>query len=112
MTSVVKVAAHCSDDKEVVVKIFDSKTNEVKEEIVLQNGQSTEKNIYDDLTLATTERLKATDQPDESQEGGDEQAQDGEQSEEQRSGSNASNTLREFREQTEYRGEGQQKQDQ
>ena len=67
MTSVVKVDAHCSDNKEVVVKVFDSKTNAVKEEVVLQNGQSTTKHIYDDLVVACTERLKADDSADEDQ---------------------------------------------
>lgn len=71
MTSVIKIDAHCSDEKEVVVKIFDSVSNEVKEEVVLQDGQSTQKHVYDNLVVATTERLKSTVGTDESQEGGD-----------------------------------------
>lgn len=112
MTSVVKVAAHCSDDKEVVVKVFDSQTNEVKEEQVLQNGESTEKHIYDNIVVASTERLKSAGQSDQGQNG---QQDQGEQSSEQgESGqpTNARTAMEQIQQDREKPTESQQKQGQ
>lgn len=58
MTSQVKVAAHCSDNKEVVVRVFNVATDQLVEEFTLQNGESREVLIYDDRAVATHERIK------------------------------------------------------
>jgi hypothetical protein len=58
MTSQVKVDAHCVDTKEVVVRVFNVKTDQLIEEFALQNGESREVLIYDDRAVATYERLK------------------------------------------------------
>lgn len=58
MTSIVKVQAHCSDDKEVFVRVFNAATEEVREEFVLQNGEQRDLHIYDDLAVLTHERRK------------------------------------------------------
>lgn len=58
MTSQVKVAAHCADTKEVVVKVFNVVTDKLIEEFTLQNGESREVLIYDDRAVATHERVK------------------------------------------------------
>lgn len=56
MTSVVKVAAHCSDNKEVHVVV--SRGDEVVETFVLQNGETKEVYVYDDRVVSTYELLK------------------------------------------------------
>lgn len=58
MTSQVKVDAHCSDNKEVVVRVFNVATDQLVEEFTLQNGESREVLIYDDRAVATYERIK------------------------------------------------------
>jgi len=58
MTSAVKVQAHCSDDKEVVVRMYNVATQETREEFVLQNGEHRDVHIYDDLGVLTYERRK------------------------------------------------------
>lgn len=58
MTSSVKVHAHCADDKEVVVTIYNRITEETLEEIVLQQGESVERYIYDDRAITSFERSK------------------------------------------------------
>lgn len=56
MTSIVKVAAHCADNKEVQVLV--TVNDEVKESFVLQNGESREVLIYDERTVTTFEQVK------------------------------------------------------
>jgi len=63
MTSQVKVDAHCADNKEVVVKVFNVANDSLIEEFVLQNGESREVLIYDDRAVATYERLKEEAEP-------------------------------------------------
>lgn len=58
MTSQVKVSAHCADNKEVVVRVFNVATDQGIEEFTLQNGESREVLIYDDRAVATHERVK------------------------------------------------------
>jgi len=63
MTSQVKVSAHCSDDKEVVVTvagIIDHATGAagIIEEFTLQNGESAERSIYDSRSVSFVEVLK------------------------------------------------------
>jgi len=58
MTSQVKVDAHCADNKEVVVKVFNVATDKAIEEFTLQNGESRQVLIYDDRAVASYERLK------------------------------------------------------
>lgn len=83
MTSVIKVAAHCSAEKEVVVKVFDAISHEVKEEVVLQDGQTAEKHVYDNLIVTATERLRVETDTDEGQEGEAQEAPEGEDSSEE-----------------------------
>lgn len=56
MTSIVKVAAHCSDNKEVHVVV--SRGDEVVETHVLQNGETKEFLIYDDRVVSSYELVK------------------------------------------------------
>ena len=58
MTTTVKVSAHCSDDKEVQVVISDRVSGIVNAEIILQNGQTTDRVVYDDLVISVLERKK------------------------------------------------------
>ena len=58
MTSVVKVAAHCTEEKEVVVETYDVLTQEIKATVVLNNNESRELYIYDAQGVRTYERLK------------------------------------------------------
>jgi O-glycosyl hydrolase len=59
MTTTVKVSAHCSDDKEVQVSIADSVSGNVRENFVLQNGETADRVVYDDLVISVLERKKA-----------------------------------------------------
>lgn len=63
MTSQVKISAHCSDDKEVLVTvagIINHSTGEtgIIEEFTLQNGESAERAIYDSRSVTSAERIK------------------------------------------------------
>lgn len=58
MTSTVKVSAHCTSDKEVVVVVYNRITEETLEQCVLQDGESVERHIYDDRAITSFERLK------------------------------------------------------
>lgn len=63
MTSIVKVSAHCSDDKEVRVTITgvtDHGTGAVGviEEFTMQNGESADRAIYDSRVINVVEVLK------------------------------------------------------
>lgn len=58
MTTTVKVSAHCSDDKEVQIGISDRVSGVVKEEFILQNGQTADRVVYDDLVISVLERKK------------------------------------------------------
>lgn len=53
MTSVVKISAHCSDNKFVRVTLSDG--DQVKETVELKNGESVEKYIYDNLAVSVCE---------------------------------------------------------
>lgn len=59
MTTTVKVSAHCSDDKEVQVAIADSVSGNVRENFILQNGETADRVVYDDLVISVLERKKA-----------------------------------------------------
>lgn len=59
MTTTIKVSAHCSDDKEVQVSITDSVNGNVKENFVLQNGETADRVVYDDLVISVLERKKS-----------------------------------------------------
>lgn len=58
MTTTIKVSAHCSDDKEVQIGISDKVSGVVREEFVLQNGETADRVVYDDLVLSVHERKK------------------------------------------------------
>ena len=56
MTSIVTVKACVSDDKEVNVEIFDNEV--LVEQYTLQNGQSSEKYVYDGRKIIVNECSK------------------------------------------------------
>lgn len=56
MTTIVKIVAHCSPDREVVVMVTGKDAGYDSE--LLEDGQSVEKAIYDDRTLTVWERVK------------------------------------------------------
>lgn len=58
MTSNVTVAAHCAEEKEVVVKIFNPHSP-IPETFTLQNGEVKEFHIYDGKLVSTYEQLKS-----------------------------------------------------
>ena len=63
MTSQVKISAHCSDDKEVVVTIagiIDHATGDagIIEEFKLQSGETAERAIYDSRSISCAEVVK------------------------------------------------------
>lgn len=58
MTSTVKASAHCGPGKEMVLQVVDSNDVVVREEI-LQDGESREVVVYDELRAQSYERLKA-----------------------------------------------------
>lgn len=55
MTTIVKVDAHCSNAKEVVVQIAEGTTEEIT---VIQDGESIEKYAYDARRITIYERDK------------------------------------------------------
>lgn len=57
MTTNVIVNAHCANDKEVKIRITD--TGELAKEITLQDGESIEQVVYDDLVISVWEEEKA-----------------------------------------------------
>lgn len=57
MTSIVKVTAHCTPDKEVVIKIVNDVSLATNLR-TLQNGESTELSVYDDWRVEVMERVK------------------------------------------------------
>jgi hypothetical protein len=56
MTTIVKIAAHCSDDKQVRVQIASDGC--AAEEFVLQNGEIAERYAHDDRRITVFEELK------------------------------------------------------
>lgn len=56
MTSIVTIQACVSDDKQVSVELFDNDT--LVEKYFLQNGQKSEKYVYDGLKIIVNEVLK------------------------------------------------------
>lgn len=58
MTTTVKVEAHCSSDKQVLVTIKNLVTGEIHESFVLQDGEKADRVVYDDRQLLTNEVLK------------------------------------------------------
>lgn len=58
MTSAVRVQAHCGTGKEVVVRVIDITTNDVKSEQILEDKETVEKHIYDNQAVLTFERPK------------------------------------------------------
>ncbi len=57
MTTEVIIKACCGDDTEVLVSVIDNVTNPT-EEVILQNGESTEKYVYDNREIRVIERKK------------------------------------------------------
>lgn len=55
MTTVVRVEAHCSSDKEVVVT---TGVGQVMQDVVLNNGDTHLGYVYDSWTITVAERLK------------------------------------------------------
>lgn len=58
MPTTVTIQAHCSDDKEVVIAIHSIPRGQFYEKFVLNDGESTERYVYDDRTISVTEVLK------------------------------------------------------
>jgi len=56
MTTTVKICAHCSSDKEVVIKIKDTIAPE--QNITLQDGDQIEVYAYDEREISIKEILK------------------------------------------------------
>lgn len=56
MTSVVKIQAHCSDEKQVQVTVTEG--DKVIEQFVLQNGETAERYCYDARQVTAVEVLK------------------------------------------------------
>lgn len=58
MTTTIKILAHCSSDKEVVVTIADE-LDRSTEQFVLQNGEAAERYVYDARKLCVCEVKKS-----------------------------------------------------
>lgn len=58
MTTTVKVSAHCSGEKEVVVEIFDNASGQQVESFKLQDGESADRVVFDGRELTVKEVLK------------------------------------------------------
>lgn len=58
MTTTVIVKAHCATTKEVHAAITDTASGSVIEEIVLQDGESAERVVFDDRVITVREVLK------------------------------------------------------
>lgn len=58
MTTSIKVSAHCSADKEVQISISDQASGNVRENIILQDGETADRVVYDDLVICVLERKK------------------------------------------------------
>ena len=58
MTSKITIEAHCSDDKEVVVKTYVIGKAGNKEISYVANGESLELVFYDDMVVSATEMPK------------------------------------------------------
>lgn len=57
MTSSVKIAAHCSEDVEVVVIIYSTESDTL--EYILNNGETKDLIVFDTRTVEVFERKKA-----------------------------------------------------
>lgn len=60
MTTMVKVNAFCSGEKEVVVRLIGGQ----HPDIILQNGQETVVTVYDSIQAQVEERLKIIKSPE------------------------------------------------
>lgn len=56
MTSVVRIDAHCGHGKEVVVRVIDVATGDVKDEQTLQDKETVQKHIFDNQGVVSFER--------------------------------------------------------
>lgn len=56
MTTTVKIEAHCSNEKEVEVYVFDAE-DKLTEKFILQDGEKAERFVYDDRMISVRERL-------------------------------------------------------
>lgn len=56
MTTTVKIFAHMSSEKEVHITVNDN--DKIIEEIVLQDGESAERSVFDDRKISVMEVLK------------------------------------------------------
>lgn len=74
MTSVVRVTAHCTPEKEVVVRVVDVTSGDIKSEQTLQDKETVEKHIYDNQGVVSFERLKEVEEGTDSQDDGSDPA--------------------------------------
>ena len=58
MTTTVTVEAHCSGDKEVIVRVMDIGTDECTREVIIQNGEKAVEYAYDSRIITVHEVLK------------------------------------------------------
>lgn len=58
MTTSIRIQAHCSPDKEVIVEIVDKGTDKQVELIRLNDGDVADRCVFDDRELTVKEVLK------------------------------------------------------
>ena len=58
MTSSVKISAHCSSDKEVLIEIKNFEYAPFPKHITLQNGDNLELSFYDGIKISVSEIKK------------------------------------------------------
>lgn len=58
MTTTIKITAHCSEDKEVVVEIVDKATGKQIELIRMDDGHVADRVVFDGRELTVKEVLK------------------------------------------------------
>lgn len=59
MTTAVRITAHCSKDKEVLVHVIVDGAISTNESVVLQDGEVIELYAYDNRSITVAERAKA-----------------------------------------------------
>lgn len=59
MTTTITIAAHCTPDKEVSVRILDHTNGTVVETFAMQDGDTTNRVVFDGRELTVSEVLKA-----------------------------------------------------
>lgn len=58
MTTTIKISAHCSEEKEVVIEIVDKATGKQVELLRLNDGDVADRVVYDGRELTVKEVLK------------------------------------------------------